>query len=78
MTQNEKLLAKLVSSNMKQIKSVGNDKKSVKGVGNFLVSIKNNEGDLNNVLCVPGLPTNMLSVVQMVKNGNNVIFEKGK
>lgn len=77
MTPDEKLFAKLDSSNIKQITSASNDKMSVKGVGDFSVCIKDNEVDLNNVLCVLGLSANLLSVAQMVKNANKVIFDKG-
>ena len=58
--------AKLDSSSIKQISSASNDKMSVKVVGNFSC-VKNNEVYLNNV-----------SVVQIVKNGTKVIFDKGK
>lgn len=41
-----------------------------------IVSELNNHITVKNVLCVPSLTTNLLSVSELIKNGNNVIFDE--
>lgn len=78
-----------MSNNANQFKSIkdcndhintaGEEKIQVKGVGfvNLNAKVKGNTVDLdvNNVLYVPDLSTNLFSVSQMTAKGNKVIFE---
>lgn len=45
------------------------------GIGNVRTKVNGNEIDINNVLHVPGLSANLLSVSKIVKTGNKVIFD---
>ncbi|KOB72598.1 Retrovirus-related Pol polyprotein, partial [Operophtera brumata] len=40
-----------------------------------ITTSKNYNITVNNVLCVPSLTTNLLSVSELIKNGNSVVFE---
>lgn len=51
---------------------------NVKTVGNTMIKLNNNDIEVKNVLHVPDLVANLLSVNKIVENGNSVIFnEKG-
>lgn len=60
--------SELKSTRITEIISASSRLLSVKGCGDITVKI--NGTDFKNVLCVPGLTVNLLSVSQMVKNGN--------
>lgn len=72
----EDLFTKLKPSRIAQIKSVSSSSLQVKGVGDIAVCVNDIEIDFKDVLCVPGLSANLLSVAQMVKNGNEVAFNQ--
>jgi hypothetical protein len=72
----ETLFAELKSTPIKQISSASSNKIAVKGVDNVPVVIGDREIDFKEVLCVPDLTANLLSVAQIVKNGNTVTFNQ--
>lgn len=72
----ENLFDELKSSHVTQITSASSSKVPVKGVGDLSVCVNECEVDFNEVLCVPGLSANLLSVAQMVKGDNEVVFNK--
>lgn len=73
-----------VTSNIRESSSsitvANNDKIFVKAVGDVLKKVKTLDSDneimIKNVQYVPDLCTNLLSVAQMVKNDNTVVFNK--
>ena len=76
MTPNSNILNKIKSSSIKQIISANDARLKVKGVGNTSIKINNNNIDVNEVLHVPNLATNLLSVHKIVQKGNSVLFDK--
>ena len=65
---------------MQEIIVANNTKVPVKCMGNVSIQtkVKNQLHDIviHKVLCVPELTTNLLSVSQLIKNGNSVCFQK--
>lgn len=53
-----------------------NESVTALGIGNAIVSTPNGQKTISNVVCVPELKTNLLSVSKMVENGHTVIFDK--
>lgn len=71
----------ITPSTVNNIKVADNKTVTVKGCGNVNLQIRDSEGkpqtiQVRNVLYVPTLTTNLLSVSQMTKNGCEVNFEK--
>lgn len=60
---------------MNQITSANNAKLNVKGAGSTVLKLHNNEIPVNNVLHVPGLSANLLSVYHIASKGNSVTFD---
>lgn len=76
MTPFENLLTQSEPTAVREICAANNGKMSVSGLGKVSWSIDDREIDVNDVLCVPELTVNLLSVAQMVKSGNKVIFDQ--
>lgn len=58
-----------------EITAANNEKMGIKAVGNTKIELVNNEVTVNNVLHVPKLGVNLLSVAQIVNMGNTVVFD---
>lgn len=80
MTTNESWLTNRSNSTSLPEIMVANDTKvSVLCSGDVEITTSHDyEVTVNNVLCVPSLTTNLLSVSQLIKNGNSVFFEPGR
>ena len=74
MTPNRNFLTNIKQMDTKNIVSANNCKMPVKCVGNMQLNLNNNVVDINNVLYVPDLIANLLSVNKIVEKGNTVIF----
>jgi transposase InsO family protein len=78
MTPNKNILKSIQRSSTETIVGANDAKMSVVGEGKTVLNMKHGDVDVNNVLLVPDLGVNLLSVNEMVKRGNTVIFdEKG-
>lgn len=81
MCRDKKWMYNVSPSTINNIKVADNKTVAVKGSGNVDFQIKDSDGiirkiQVRNVLYVPSLTTNLLSVNQMVNNGCDVRFEK--
>lgn len=80
MTSNFDWLTNVKKSYIREITVADDTKVSVRGSGNLKLESycqgKSQIIDVNDVLCVPHLTTNLLSVSQIIKHGNKVIFGK--
>lgn len=80
MTMNEKWLKDKIMPPVKEIVVANNEKISVVASGKLQINCvcfeKINTINVNDVLCVPELTANLLSVSQIIKNGNSVIFNQ--
>jgi hypothetical protein len=74
MTRNKNWLTNLNNSSQECITVANNQQISVKGVGDTNVKFGTDTVNIKNVLYVPDLRTNLLSVSQTVKKGNSVLF----
>lgn len=63
-------------SAVKEINTANNQKMKVEGVGDSQIHINGHDIEIKNVLLVPNLSANLLSVSEMVKNKNTVMFDK--
>lgn len=70
------ILKNAKSSNIAPIVSANNEKMEVKKVGDASVIVNNGEITMNNVLYIPDLACNLLSVHKIVQKGNTVKFDK--
>jgi hypothetical protein len=78
MTPNQNILNNIQLSSTETIVGANDGKMSVIGEGNTTLKLKNFDVDMNQVLLVPELGVNLLSVNEIVKKGNTVVFnEKG-
>jgi hypothetical protein len=78
MTPNQNILNNIQRSSTETIVGANDGKMSVIGEGNTTLKLKNFDVDMNQVLFVPELGVNLLSVNKIVKKGNTVVFnEKG-
>lgn len=75
MTPHEKLLINIKKSHITDVSVANSENMNVTGVGDMKIKLKGREVDVKNVLLVPGLSTNLLSVSQMIQNGNSVMFD---
>lgn len=66
------------SDNIKSITTANNEKINVCGSGCAMVNINDNDVKINNVLYVPKLCANLLSVKKIVENNNKITFDKNK
>lgn len=76
MTPNKNWLLDLKKSPISEIVAANNDKMPVNGTGSVKLRLNENEIEVKEVLHVPNLTTNLLSVAKIVQNGNTVIFDK--
>lgn len=76
MTPNVEILSDLKTTSADCITAANGDGMCVKGVGSALLNISEKEIIANNVLHVPKLTVNLLSVSRIVENGNTVTFKK--
>lgn len=76
MTPHEKLLTGIRPTNVSQILSANDAKLVVKGAGKTTLQLNANDVEVSNVLYVPGLTANLLSVCGMVQKGNSVMFDR--
>lgn len=75
MTPFENWLDESKETSINEIITANDKRLSVSRAGKVTIALNNREVDIKNVLCVPQLTTNLLSVSQMVKNGNRVQFD---
>lgn len=76
MTPHETLLTGMRPTNVSQILSANDAKLNVKGAGKTTLQLNKNDIEVSNVLHVPGLTANLLSVCGMVQKGNSVMFDR--
>jgi len=60
-----------------EILTASNSKLTVSKMGNMTLEVHDHRLELNNVLHVPGLSANLLSVAQLIQDGNIVKFDDG-
>jgi hypothetical protein len=75
MTSKEEIFCNLNSDCKASIKMGNGEMVSAKGIGTIAVQTKKGLRYIDNVLLVPGLSSNLLSVGQMVQNGYSLIFK---
>lgn len=63
-----------IDEETKNIVTANNQKMNVYGSGNTSINVNNEDIDIKNVLYVPNLSVNLLSVSKIVDNGNSVLF----
>lgn len=83
MTMKKDWFIDIKKSNVEEVFVASKHKLDVHGVGDVKININNNNGDcldvtVHNVLYVPGLTANLLSVRQMLKKGFVVEFKDDK
>lgn len=76
MTPYRNKLKNTSESKIKSIITANNEKINVCSTGNTMVNIDDKDIEIKNVLFVPKLCANLLSVKKIVDNGNKVIFNK--
>lgn len=76
MTPNKNILDDIKESTIKEINVANKQKLKVEGVGRATVNLQGKEVEIQEVLVVPNLAANLLSVSQIVNYGNSVIFNK--
>lgn len=76
MTPFNDLIVEERNTNIEEIITANANRMPVCSAGDVIVNVENSEIGIKNVLCVPELSANLLSVAQIVKNGNQVIFDQ--
>lgn len=76
MTPNATILANKQKCEIGGIKAANGETMKVKGIGNAKLNIDGKQIDVNNILHVPNLSVNLLSVGKIVESGNTVTFDK--
>lgn len=76
MTAQGQNLHSLQRPKVDSITAANNQSMKVKSMGKLNVTYKQNEFELHDVLHIPKLSVNLLSVTKMVENGNSVTFQK--
>lgn len=76
MTPNVSLLSNCKHSPVIDIQAANDSKLLVKCAGDTTLKLNSEEVSVKNVLCVPDLTANLLSVYRMVKAGNKVVFDE--
>lgn len=59
-----------------KIRVANNEHLSVKCIGDMSIEIDGANIEMKNVLCVPNLATNLISVSKLTENGNKIEFDK--
>lgn len=75
MTPHAQLLSNIQPSKVGEIRSANNAKLKVSGAGETVLNICKNNIPVSNILHVPGLSANLLSVSHIASNGNSVLFD---
>lgn len=75
MTPHAKLLKDMKSVNVSHIVSANNAKMMVKSAGNAILNLNKTEIEVADVLHVPELAANLLSVCSIVEKGNSMLFD---
>lgn len=75
MTPHGQLLSNVQPTSVQEITSANNAKLKVMGAGETMLKLDGNEIAVGNVLHVPGLSANLLSVHHIAKRGNSVLFD---
>lgn len=68
-------LDNLRKSPVNEITVANNQKISVHGIGTCVINVNNTDVTINDVLYVPDLSANLISVGQTIKHGNSVVFD---
>jgi len=76
MTPHRDILTNCKESTTCTITAANSEKLSVKAVGNSCIKLNDMQVEVKNVLLVPKLSTNLLSVSKIVEMGNSVTFNK--
>lgn len=79
MVSNENLLVNNRNADIDEIVAANNQKMKVKCSGDVKLKVNGkvrSEIIVRNVQCVPQLMTNLISVSQVVRNGNGIVFDK--
>lgn len=76
MTPMEQVLKTKRGASVEKITCANGDGLTVKNIGSSKFTVNGREVDLPDVLHVPGLAANLLSVSRIVENGNTVMFSK--
>ncbi|KAJ8940027.1 hypothetical protein NQ314_010858 [Rhamnusium bicolor] len=76
MTLNENLLVETKETSIKEISTANSAKLSGSHVGKVMLSVNEKDIEVKNVLHVPNLAANLLSVSKIVENNNTVVFDK--
>lgn len=76
MTPYAQLLANVRPTHVNEILSANSAKLNVRGAGNTVLKLCDNEIPVKNVLHVPELSANLLSVFHIANKGNSVTFDK--
>ncbi|KAK9741486.1 hypothetical protein RND81_03G109600 [Saponaria officinalis] len=75
MTKNSSIFCKLDTSVQTPVRLGNGEFVTSKGKGTIVVSTKKGTKYIKDVLLVPDLAENLLSVAQMIKNGYSLLFE---
>lgn len=76
MTANRNWLSNVKNSPIAEITAANNSKMAVSACGSVALRVDSGNIEIKNVLCVPELTNNLLSVAQIVENGNTVVFDR--
>lgn len=76
MTPYDDLFQNQQSTSVSEIITANSEKVPVKSAGEINVNVNDREINIKNVLLVPKLSANLLSVSEMVSNGNELVFNK--
>lgn len=76
MTLNENLLVETKQTSIKEIATANSAKLSGSRVGKVMLSLNEKDIEVKNVLHVPNLAANLLSVSKIVEKDNTVVFDK--
>lgn len=76
MTPHSAQLTHTKPASVSEIVAANNNRLSVTAMGRMSIQINGETVSVNEVLCVPKLSANLLSVAQLVRNGNKVVFDK--
>lgn len=76
MTPNVSLLSNCKRTTINEILTANDEQMLVKCSGDAKLSLNAEEVSVNNVMYVPDLSANLLSVSQMVRAGNSLVFDK--
>lgn len=75
MTPHGKLLSNIQPSAVNEIMSANSEKLKVNGAGTTTLNLNGSDIPVSNVLHVPGLAANLLSVHHIASKGNSVLFD---